>query len=115
MRTAGQVALARFPTVGLTPGKARPVLLLATVPGPHGDWLVCMLSTQLHHAVEGFDEVIDPAHDDFATSGLRRASVIRVARLAVVPADLLAGALGEIGAARLQRIRERLAEWVQDA
>jgi mRNA interferase MazF len=113
VRRAGQVAIVRFPTVVLAPGKPRPVLLLAPAPGPYDDWLVCMLSTQLQQAVEGFDEVIDPDHSDFQSSGLKVASVIRLARLAVVSEDLLVGAIGEISPERLQRIRQKLAGWIQ--
>jgi mRNA interferase MazF len=40
MKKPGQVALVPFPRVDLTPGKPRPVLLLARVPGPYDDWLV---------------------------------------------------------------------------
>jgi mRNA interferase MazF len=115
MRKAGQVAIVRFPTVALTAGKPRPVLLVAPLPGPYDDWLVCMISTQLQQAVEGFDEVVDTAHGDFQSSGLKVASVIRIARLAVVPADLLVGAIGEISSERLQRIHQTLAEWIRGA
>lgn len=42
MRQPGQVALMRFPQVDLMPGKPRPVLLIARVPGPYDDgWSVC--------------------------------------------------------------------------
>lgn len=113
MRTAGHVAILRFPTVALAAGKPRPVLLLASVPGPYDDWLVCILSTQLQQAAAGFDEVIAPQDSDFPASGLKVASVIRVARLAVLPANLLLGAIGEISPERLQRIRQKLAGWLQ--
>ena len=115
MRRAGQVAIGRFPTVALSPGKPRPVVLLARVPGAYEDWQVCMVSSQLERGVQGFAEVVDPGHDDFDASGLRVASVIRVGRLAVVPVDVLIGAIGEIGAARLRRVRAALAEWIQGA
>ncbi len=39
MKRAGQVALLRFPLTDLTPGKLRPVLLIALAPGAYGDWL----------------------------------------------------------------------------
>lgn len=113
MRKLGQVAILRFPKADLALGKPRPVLLVAPVPGPYGDWLVCMISTQLQQALEGFDEVIDQSQSDFHSSGLRVASVVRVARLAVVSADVLVGAIGEIGPERLQRIRQKLASWIQ--
>jgi len=89
VRRAGQVALLRFPSIDLTPGKLRPVLLIAPSPGPYGDWLVCMISTQLRQALEGFDEVIDQNADDFAPSGLKVGSVVRLSRPAVVSIDSL--------------------------
>ena len=112
MRKAGQLAIVQFPTVALGEGKPRPVLLIAQRPGPYEDWLVSMLSTQLQQAVAGFDEVIDQTQNDFQTSGLKVASVIRIARLAVVPASLLVGSSGEISSERLQRIQQRLAGWI---
>lgn len=113
MKRVGQVAVLRFPEVDLTPGKPRPVLLLAPVPGPYDDWLVCMISTQLQQAMAGFDEVIEQHDPDFDSSGLKIASVVRVARLAVVPADMLMGGIGEIGPERLDRIKRTIADWVR--
>jgi mRNA interferase MazF len=113
MKKPGQVALVPFPRVDLTPGKPRPVLLLARVPGPYDDWLTCMLSTRLYQEVPGFDEVIDSDASDFEESGLKIPSVIRVARLAVLSEDMLLGYVGAIGEARLDRIREKLVNWIQ--
>ena len=107
------MAILRFPKADLALGKPRPILLIAPVPGPYEDWLVCMISTQLQHALQGFDEVIDQDQSDFQSSGLRVASVVRVARLAVVSAELLVGAIGEISPERLQRIQQKLASWIQ--
>jgi mRNA interferase MazF len=115
VKKPGQVALVPFPRVDLTPGKPRPVLLLARVPGPYEDWLACMFSTKLHQAVQGFDEVINTNGSDFERSGLKVASVIRVARLAVVSEDMLVGRIGEIGEERLRRIQRRLASWILGA
>ncbi len=112
MRKSGQLAIVQFPTVALGEGKPRPVLLVAPLPGPYDDWLVSMLSTQPQQAVAGFDEVIDQTQTDFQSSGLKAASVIRIARLAVVPASMLVGTIGEISSDRLQRIRQRLAGWI---
>lgn len=112
MRKAGQLAIVQFPTVALSEGKPRPVLLIAPLPRPYDDWLMSMLSIQLQQAVAGFDEVIDHTQDDFQTSGLKVASVIRIARLAVVPASMLIGTIGEISLERLQRIQQKLAGWV---
>jgi len=76
------------------------------------DWLICMISSQLHQYVDGFDEIIEESDEDFKQSGLKVTSVIRVGRLAVVSGDILVGAIGEISPGRLNRIRQTLAKWI---
>ena len=113
VRRAGQIALLRFPGTDLTPGKLRPVILIAATPGPYDDWLVCMMSTQIRQALEGFDERIDQNAEDFQQSGLKVASVVRLSRLAVVSTESLVGAIGEISPERLERIRQKLFAWIR--
>ncbi|MBM3841156.1 MAG: type II toxin-antitoxin system PemK/MazF family toxin [Verrucomicrobia bacterium] len=115
MKQPGQIAVLSFPQTDLIQGKRRPVLLLAQPPGPHDDWWVCMLSTQLDQAVPDFDEILRPGDSDFATTGLRQESVIRVARVAVVASRQLIGAIGAISAERLTRIRDKLVDWLKAA
>ena len=115
MRRSGQIVLFRFPQADLQEGKLRPALLLGKLPGEHGDWLICMISSQVRHYVPEFDEIVREEDSDFATSGLKVVSVIRVGRLAVVEADILLGAAGEIAADRLQRIKTRLSQWLEKA
>ena len=115
MRRTGQIALLRFPETDLATGKLRPVVLIAPTPGPYDDWLVCMMSTQVRQAVESFDELIDQNAEDFHRSGLKVASVVRLSRLAVVSADSLVGAIGEISPQRLERIRQKLLGWIRGA
>jgi mRNA interferase MazF len=71
-----------------------------------------MISSQLRHHVEGFDELIGRDADDFFTSGLRTESLIRIGRLAVVDEGILIGSIGEIAPARLGRIKCALANWL---
>ncbi len=114
MKAAGKIALIRLPQTDLSPGKSRPVLVLAPVPSQHDDWLVCMVSTQLHQAVDGFDEIISSAAEDFVATGLKTESLIRIGRLAVVSGDLLTGAIGAIANDRLSLIKTRLARWISE-
>ncbi len=65
-----------------------PLPLRALLNGPTSDFRPL--------TVEGFDEILEPTEGDFQISGLKSASVIRVGRLAVVGADVLLGAIGEI-------------------
>lgn len=112
MIRAGQIVLFSFPQADQNTGKLRPALILRRLPGPHGDWLVCLISSQLRHAVPGVDEVIHDTDSDFVNTGLKTTSVIRVTRLAVVSADSLQGAIGNLTAQRLERIRTRLGNWI---
>lgn len=91
LKHAGQVCLFRFPQTDLKTGKRRPALLIARLPGPFDDWLVCMVSSQISQAIDGFDEILDREETDFVQSGLKTDSVIRIARLALVTEEYPAG------------------------
>jgi len=108
----GQIVVFAFPQTDRSAGKLRPALVLRGCPGAHGDWLICMISSQLRHAILGIDEVIRETDGDFALTGLRSSSVVRVTRLAVVAHDILQGRIGAIGDQRLSRIRRQIADWI---
>jgi mRNA interferase MazF len=112
MRRAGQIALFKFPQADLAQGKLRPALLLGKLPGQFDDWLICMISSQLQHFIQEFDEIVQPNDNDFVQSGLKTVSVIRVGRLAVVDGGALLGAIGEIDTERLRRVKTHLANWL---
>ena len=107
-----QVVLFRFPQTNQATGKLRPALVIRNLPGPHSDWLICMISSQLSQEVQGFDEIISEQDDDFILSGLKQTSLIRIGRLAVVDQKILIGAIGEIDATRLERIKKRISDWL---
>jgi len=109
----GHVVLFRFPYANHTDAKLRPALAIRQLPGHYGDWLICMISSQLSQKVPSFDEVISVEDNDFISSGLKFSSVIRIGRLAVVHKSILAGAIGEIGTDRLTRIKNRLSDWLK--
>jgi mRNA interferase MazF len=107
-----QVVLFRFPQTNQATGKLRPALVIRKVPGPHDDWLICMITSQLSQEVADFDEIISEKNDDFISSGLKQTSLIRIARIAVVHQNILLGAIGEIGDSRLERIKKKLSDWL---
>lgn len=107
--TSGEIVLLRLAEADMSPGKLRPVLVLSNLPGPFGDVLVCGISSQLHQAIPTWDERITPADSDFATCGLKVASVIRMSWLAAVSPRAAVGTLGSIAPERLRRMRVRLA------
>ena len=64
-------------------------------------------------AVPQFDEIVDPSDSDYAGTGLKARSVIRLARLATVEASIINARLGNISSTRLQQIKKRLIDWLQ--
>jgi mRNA interferase MazF len=108
----GQIVLFRFPYTDNKEKKLRPALVIRQLPGVYEDWLICMISSQLSQEVSSFDEIISGEDSDFTSSGLKFASVIRIGRLAVVHKTILVGAIGEISADRLARIKNRLSDWL---
>jgi mRNA interferase MazF len=108
----GQVVLFKFPYTDQMEGKLRPALVVRKVPGPHDDWLICMVSSQLSQGIDGFDEFLSEEDGDFRQSGLKQASVVRIGRLAVVQKTILLGATGDISPERLRRIKGKLSDWL---
>ena len=92
----------------------RPVLLIRQASVQYDDWLVCMVSSQLNQAEQGLSELILPSEADFAASGLKVPSVLRLSRLAVLNGSLLTGAIGSIDNDRFDKIKKRLSCWIID-
>jgi mRNA interferase MazF len=87
---------------------------LGKLPGEYDDWLICMISSQTHQYISGFDEIINDSDEDFGESGLKVISVIRVGRLAVVSGEILLGAIGQISSERLNRVKKHLSDWLSE-
>ena len=89
--------------------KPRPAVILDLLP-PFNDVLACGITTQLRHAVPGFDEFMQPQDDDFRRSGLKAPSVIRLGYVTVLMPDDVICRIGFISPARLKRLLQRLGE-----
>ncbi len=91
--------------------KNRPVIILREML-PYHDLLVCGVSTQLHHYVKDFDEIISPSDTDFRLSGLLSVSLIRLGFLALLPRKNIAGSIGAISSERHERLLRRLSDYL---
>lgn len=105
--------LARFPFTDGSGTKLRPVVVLADVPGPHDDYLVLFISSQLRTAVVGVDIVLDRQHPSFASSGLKVPSVLRIGKLATISAALIVGPLGTLTEPYLAGLVRRVTELLE--
>ncbi len=113
MITEGDILLFPFPQSDLGAGKLRPALLLKRIQGDFDDWLVCMISTQTRHQIQGLEVVLNEEIPGFAKTGLKKESLIRTSRLAVVQSSVFIGKLGSLPTERFQDIRNRLADWIR--
>ncbi|MGH7944815.1 MAG: type II toxin-antitoxin system PemK/MazF family toxin [Opitutaceae bacterium] len=108
--TAGDVALTSLSQAdGST--KIRPVLLLKRFP-PFGDFLVCGISSQVHQEVVGFDYIVAAGTSEFAGSGLKVTSLVRVGYLAILPESHLVGRLGAVPESTLTTLLRRLSDYL---
>lgn len=112
MYSEGDIVLFRYPNTDGSQGKRRPAVLIKCVGNRFGDWLVCMVSTQIQHCVEGSDIVITSAERDFVATGLRADSLLRISRLAVVSEAIFELKLGGLPPHLLREVRQRLGYWL---
>jgi 3-deoxy-manno-octulosonate cytidylyltransferase (CMP-KDO synthetase) len=91
--------------------KPRPAVVLRILP-PFGDLLVCGISTKTHQQVAGLDEIITTTDPDFASSGLRAPSIIRLGFLAEFLPRQTLGVIGKISIERHHRLLVRLSQFL---
>jgi len=63
MKKAGQIVVINFPQTDFKGSKLRPALLIAPLPGKYSDWLICMVSTQINHAINNFAHELAFMHE----------------------------------------------------
>ena len=71
-----------------------------------------MVSSQLHHEVQGVDLVVRTDEKMFSETGFRKDSLIRVTRLAVVDEAILETKIGNLPHFDLSALKGRLAAWL---
>ena len=91
--------------------KRRPALILREMP-PFCDFLICGISAQTRQKVEGFDEIISPADEDFESSGLEVELLIRLGFLLIVPRNKIIGLIGSISKERHQSLLKNLSDYL---
>lgn len=93
--------------------KNRPVPVLRQFP-LFGDQLICGFSTQLHQRVVGFDDLLVPSDSEFAASGLRADSLIRLSFLGLAAQDSIAGVTEFISVERHHGHLRRLSRYLTE-
>jgi len=103
----GDVVLVPFPFTDLSQTKLRPAVVLWVDPqGP--DITLCFVSSQNLKDTTLDEVILTPDEAEFAQTGLKVASKIRVARMVTLERRLLQRRLGGLGQQQLQRLNKAL-------
>jgi mRNA interferase MazF len=105
----GEIVLAVLPQVDREQ-KPRPVLILRKM--PNGDLLVCAISTQMNKYIPEFDEIIRADDREFATTGLKKESLVRLSFLHVVPSNELRRSIGYVSDLIYQKLLFNLSKHI---
>jgi mRNA interferase MazF len=96
----GDIVLIPFPFTDLTGNKVRPAVVLINT---STDVTLAFITTQLHWQ-EPTDVVLAPT----AMNGLKKPSLIRLSKIAIIDASLLLGRLGILDATELTTLKHNL-------
>jgi mRNA interferase MazF len=106
--TKGKVVLVPFPFDDLTASKVRPAVCLTDPIGSHRHVVIAFISSQTPRDLLGSDVLFDLNGPDFAATGLRVGSVLRLHRLVTLTTALIQRQLGELSPARIREVEAKL-------
>ena len=106
----GSVVLIRYPFSDLSGEKVRPALVLTPDQWlPRLDDVLCLfISSAMPDDLLPTDLVLDPVYPSFSSTGLKRRSVFRTHKLALLHKALVVRILGEVEAQLMDEINQRL-------
>ena len=106
--TRGKVVLVPFPFDDLSATKVRPAVCLSDPVGPHRHLVLGFISSRAPADLLDTDLELDPDHPDFAATGLRVSSTLRLHRLMTVTTSVVRRELGELSPRLLAEVADRL-------
>ncbi len=106
----GKIVLIPFPFTDLTSTKLRPALVLIE---SEKDCVVAFMSSRVPAQRSPTEVLIRQDHEEFAGTGLKRSSVVRLDKVATVSKSLMLGEIGEIGKALRGEVSRKLREAYQ--
>ena len=112
--TKGKIFLVPFPYDDLSTNKLRPVACLTNPIGARRHVILAYITSRIPSNLLETDIVLDTTHPDFAATGLRQPSTIRLHQLATVSTVVVQRKLGELSSDTQAQITEKLYKWLQD-
>ncbi len=108
----GDIVLVNFPFSDLSQTKLRPALVVWVSPNGE-DVVVCAITSQNLKTLEPEDFLIDTTDPEFAETGLRVASKVRVTRVVTLRQSLLLKKLGKLGIEQRKDLNTKLVQAFQ--
>lgn len=96
----GDVVLVPFPFTDLSSTKRRPAVVLVD---DEDDVTLAFITTQLHWKKE-WDLFLEPTE----SNGLKKKSIVRLAKITTLEKNLILGRLGTFSASRLKELNKKL-------
>ena len=109
----GKVVLLPFPFDDLATTKVRPAVCLTEPIGPHRHVVVAFITSQLPTPALESDLVLDIGTKDFAATGLRVSSTLRLHRLMTVTTGVIQRELGLLSPSLLTEVGVKLKKLFQ--
>ena len=103
-----RVILVPFPFDDLTGSKVRPAVCLTDAVGAHRQVVLAFITSVVPPKLEPTDLLLDPSSADFAGTGLRVRSALRLHRMVTVSATIIQRQLGVLPPKLQVEIKQRL-------
>ncbi|HJW85887.1 MAG TPA: type II toxin-antitoxin system PemK/MazF family toxin [Candidatus Brocadiaceae bacterium] len=104
----GKIILLPFPFDDMSISKLRPAVCLTNPIGLHHHVIVSFISSRTPSDLLETDLVLDSAHDDFAKTGLRVSSTLRLHRLMTVSTSIFQRELGMLTPRMQKEVENKL-------
>ena len=103
----GDVVLVPFPFTDLSQTKLRPAIVLYVQPEGE-DITLCFISSQNLDRVNRDESIVEMSHPEFAQTGLKSTSKVRVSRIVTLERQLIKRKLGSLGLQLLESVHRIL-------
>jgi len=102
----GTFVLTPFPFSDLTTTKRRPAVIVSST--DEHEVIVAFITSQPKKATSPTDLIVETSHLDFAATGLKKDSAIRLRKLCTIERTIIYGEIGEASQTLLSAINLRL-------
>lgn len=102
------IVLTRFPFTDLSSSKRRPAVVLTKIKDTDSDVVVAFISSVIPTDLKPSDHVLNPPEKYFKQTGLLKASVFKMDKLATLDSAIFSGEIGEVPDELFEKLIEKL-------